>query len=331
MISGVALLRSIRSGMNPPDSPPLAEASGVSGTPEFVPPAPLGENLNDVLRQPPTDRPPPEAVNEFLREEQGVNSSRLDLLQQRDVAVSPIDFAARCLPKWDFRQAKREVIWFYHYRSGRLPSGRNLIVFGAVDGMGHPLFQHPPMAGDPLALLDSQYEGLRWIALESPRLALIAASNGPWPRSGAIVDLFLLNDPADPSAPRFWRFDDASYAEQPARSARLIGFHDGNGDDLLDLCVFWFSGEGENGIATGRWHPFDEARGAFEAEGIALPETVLQTMRGDYQRLAQEEPIAQPFFIALPSTEPVFPAKVEEPASGEDSGESSEVEGESAS
>lgn len=310
----MALLRSIRSSLEGDPyaataKPPVNEGAA----PEFVDAPAPHDNLPDILRARPSDRPPPRAVNEFLQEEQSLNSGRLDLLRQRQIKIEDGVFSARCLPQWDFRSLKREVIWFYHYRSGSLVDGPDLTVFGAVDGLGQPLFQHPPMAGDPLALLDSQYKGLKWIALEEPRLALIAASNGPWPTSGAILDFFLVNETANDQGSRFWRFDDACYPEQPPSSARLIRFHDADGDGLLDLCAFWITGEADEATPAGRCHPYLPEDQTFATGARPLSQGVLAALQLDYERLLSGEKLPEPYFTALPATERLFTTPAPDP------------------
>lgn len=301
IIGALALLKAIKATQDVPEPVVLS-----GPPPEFFQAPEPQPNVPDILKESPSKRPPPEAVNEFLREEQALNSGRLELLRQRQVKLEPVDFAARCLPQWDFRSLKREVIWFYSYASGAVPDGRKLTVFGAVDGLGQPLFQHPPMAGDPLALLDSQYVGLKWIALEEPRLALVAGVNGPWPRCGAVVDLFLVNSPASQSGTRFWRFDDASYAEKPPTSSRLICFQDTDGDDLRDLCAFWFSGEGSEARPSGISHRFDPEQQSFAVLGAPLEEEALSALQAQFERISAGDQLTEPFLVADPATERVF-------------------------
>ena len=133
----------------------------------------------------------PDAVNEFLRQEHEANSQQVALLQQQSIGIDPIEFSTRCLPQWDFRQTKREVVWFYHYQSARTPAGHPITVFGAVDGLGSSLFRFPRKDAEPIALLDSQYVGLKWgvpgkashRADSRVERALGASRNGPRPLS----------------------------------------------------------------------------------------------------------------------------------------------------
>ncbi len=295
IIGLVALKDSIQSSIHTVDS----ELSPGSKSPKFDLAPPRDSKPSDPFSERPQPRPVPEAVNEFLREEQSLNSGRVDLLRQQDVAIDPVDFTSRCLPQWDFRSVKREVIWFYHYQSGVLPNGRPTTVFGVVDGLGKPLFQYPPLAGEPRALLDSQYLALKWLHLEEPRLALIATSNGPWDEAGAVIDLFLVNHPETQSSPRFWRFEDLSYPEQPAKSMRLVCFRDGNGDGLRDLCAFWSSGRaGEPGRPRAIWHRFDPALRAFVREPLAAEDRLVETLQADFQRVSAGKKLDVPHVMA---------------------------------
>ncbi|MFT4637884.1 MAG: hypothetical protein ACI8T1_001199 [Verrucomicrobiales bacterium] len=299
IIGTLALLKAIggdATTKNPQLAPPVAA---------YAPPT-SQEILPDVLREPPGNRPVPEAVNEFLRDEQSLNSGRLDLLRQRQVKVQQIDFSSQCLPQWDFRSPKREVIWFYHYRSGATTDNHMLTVFGAVDGLGKPLFQHPPMAGDHLALLDSQYVSLKWIALDQPRVALIAAANGPWPDCGSVIDLFLVNSPENGTGARFWRFQDKAFAESPPCSPLLISFRDADGDGFLDLCSFHLRGaEGEE-QPIGFYHPYEEAGQSFAETPSSMSKSALGTLLSDYQRILGGEKLDDPFLVGASATESVF-------------------------
>ncbi len=298
IIATVALLKAIESFHAVPE--PV-----IGNHPETYVPPESDQSPPNLMTESPGERVVPNPVHTFLQEEQSLNSGRLDVLRQRQVAVEATDFTAQCKPQWDFRSHKREVIWFYHYRSGLTAEGHPLTVFGAVDGLGFPIFQHPPMAGDPLALLDSQYNGLKWIALENPRLALIGAVNGPWAESGAIIDLFLVTDNPN-NAARFWRFQDTSSAEGPECSAQLIAFRDATADGYLDLCAFHLVGSGDACAPLVRVHAYDPIKGTFATQAELGSTIISSQMHQDFLAVESGHPLEVPHLIGQPATAPIF-------------------------
>lgn len=293
LIGTLAMVKVIRSGM----AAKIAEPEAPLET--FSPPV-VDQTRPDVLRERPSDRSVPDAVNQFLQAERSLNVERLEKLSERGVRFEEVDYSPRCLPQWDFRKESREVIWFYHYQACKLAPNQPVTVFGAVDGLGYPIFQHPPLNEDPLALLDSQYAALKWVALEKPSLALVVGSNGPWPRSGAIIDVFLVNTT---SSPQFWRFRDGAFEESPPSSAQLIEFRDHTGDGYRDLCAFRLEGdESQIGVI----HPFLPAIGSFALEPTKLPAGPLSALHQSFNRIHDGAQMDYPFVLGAPATERVF-------------------------
>lgn len=307
LIGTVSLINSIREADSDNVSAP------VESTPleTFEPPTTDKPSPN-VLHERPSERPVPSAVNEFLRSEESLNSRRLELLQEYDIGVRRVDFSARCLPQWDFRRADRGIIWFYHYQSGRTDEGKLMTSFGAVDGLGTPLFKYPPSTGDPLALLDSQYDALKWVALEKPAVALIVGSNGPWERSGTVTDIFLVNQV---TGNRFWRFRNGGFEESPPYSPHLVDFRDVTGDGFRDLCSFWLIGSEGMEVPSGQTYPFDPATGTFASTASRLEQSWLTIIYRDYQRIHKGESLNHPFVMGAPAEQRVFtPEPPQEPA-----------------
>ena len=254
----------------------------------------------------PKDRPAPHQVNEFLRQEQGRNANRCDLLRSGYQLNIATEFRSHCQPQWDFRDPKREVIWFYHYTSGQF-EGRPLTVFGVVDGLGKPLLQHPFMAGDPLALLDSQYQAVKWVALDKPHIALIAAANAPSPNCDQVVDLFLVNDVV-PGTQRTWRFGGEYYPEQPNRTFQLICFQDGDGDGYRDVCTLHFVQDSEGQFnPQANYNAFLPEMHTFAAEatpGSSEFEAQLCAIHRDVESTNHQ--FIEPYLIRATPLEPVF-------------------------
>lgn len=312
LIGTLSLIKAIRAGgseqvSSPTDTTPL----------ETYSPPTSDKPLPNVLHERPRERPIPSAVNEFLRSKQSLNSRRLELLQDHELSIRPVDFSARCLPQWDFRKADRSVIWFYHYPSGRTDVGKLMTSFGAVDGLGSPLFQYPPATGDPLALLDSQYAALKWVALEKPAVALIVGSNGPWKRSGTVTDLFLVNKV---DGPRFWRFRNGDFEESPPCSPHLVDFRDVTGDGYRDLCSFWLTETEGTETAHGLTYPYEPAFGTFASIANPIGRSELTAIHKDFQRIHAGESLDHPFVLGAPAQERVFsPETADEPEASEDS------------
>ncbi len=285
------------------------------------------EPANNVMTTPPSFRAPPGPVNEFLRAEQSRNQERCELLRQSyQIDLATTDFHSRCLPQWDFRNHDREIIWFYHYQSGRI-NDRNLQVFGVVDGLGTPLFQHPGMAGDPLALLDSAYTAFQWIRLDSPNIALIAAASGPWAEAAAAIDLFQVNDSKRP-ARRTWRFADDTYPEQPPRSPEVIGFLDANGDGLRDLCLLHHEHLNEGSPQqVARYHAFQSELGTFKEQATLLPAPLPQAFQALMEVALSGQPSATPYLVRPQAMEPVY-KPISEDLTGDDDRDRSGVSAE---
>lgn len=295
------MVKVVRSGMG-------TKVAESSETPlETYSPPSVDQPKPDVLRERPSDRTVPDAVNRFLQNERSLNIERLENLRAQSVSFDEVDFSPRCLPQWDFRKESREVIWFYHYQACALAQNQPVTVFGAVDGLGNPLFQHPPLDDDPLALIDSQYAGLKWVALEKPAVAMIVGSNGPWARCGAVIDVFLVNEV---QGPRFWRFRNGTFEENPRSSAQLIEFRDHTGDGYRDLCAFRVEGD-ESQI--GLVHPFLPASGSFAFEASESSASSLSMLHQSFNQIHQGSQVDYPFVLGAPAVENVFDQEEETP------------------
>lgn len=193
--------------------------------------------------EPPPERPIPEVVHQFLQEEQSRNAQRCAAISNDYQLPIQEDFAIRfCKPVWDYRSDDIEVLWFYAFQGASL-HGESLVVFGVADDKGQPLFQHPSMAGDPLALLEAQYQSLQWMQCEEPREAFIVAVLGPWPGAGATVDIFGLSHE---DLGRRWRVADTAHPEdKEALADELIALLDTNGDGFRDWATYR---PGANGV-----------------------------------------------------------------------------------
>ncbi|NCF86064.1 MAG: hypothetical protein GWQ08_11120 [Verrucomicrobiaceae bacterium] len=321
LIGTVSLINAIRAGNSVQVAGPVSAPADSTPLETFEPPS-SDKPLPNVLHERPSDRPIPKAVNEFLRSEQSLNSRRLEILRDYEIGIRQVDFSARCLPQWDFGKADRGIIWFYHYQSGATEAGKLMTCFGAVDGLGSPIFQYPPATGDPLTLLDSQYAALKWVALEKPAVALIVGSNGPWERSGTVTDLFLVNQV---TGNRFWRFKNNDFEERPPCSAHLVDFRDVTGDGYRDLCSFWLSGTEDTTEPSGRTYAYDPAAETFTSTAIPIKEAWLAAIHEDFQRIHAGGNLDHPFVLGAPAQVRVFlpeSAQEQEPKLVENSPES---------